>query len=95
MKADGLSVKRVHWLRARAMQARWREECIFVRYEMQWTVRYYIHKAEYWGSIATKTSESMHGQLAYARRKRREWLVLAHDADRRFVAACTDYESPI
>ena len=77
------------------MHARWREECIFLRYEMQWTVRYYLHKAGFWESMLALNIASMPGQLAYARRKRREWQTLAHEADRRFSGACTDYESPI
>jgi hypothetical protein len=41
-------VQRVHWLRARAQKARWQEEVTLLGYEMQWTVRYYMHMSERW-----------------------------------------------
>ena len=42
------SVNWVHWIRARAQKNRWREEHTLVGYEMQWTIRYYIHCAKMW-----------------------------------------------
>jgi hypothetical protein len=43
-----LPVQRVHWLRARAQKNRWQEEFTLVKYEMEWTSRFFLYRAEEW-----------------------------------------------
>lgn len=43
-----LTVRRIHWLRARAQRMRWQEEVTLTGYEMQWTVRYFQHMSRKW-----------------------------------------------
>jgi hypothetical protein len=42
------TVRRVHWLRARAQLMRWQEEVTLTGYEMQWTVRYFRQMSTKW-----------------------------------------------
>ena len=51
-------VRRVHWLRAQAQKMRWREEVTLLTYEMQWTVRYFIHKSKFWSDIENSLAEN-------------------------------------
>ncbi|KAF8965105.1 hypothetical protein BDZ97DRAFT_1659385, partial [Flammula alnicola] len=89
------SVKRVHWLRARAQTQRWREECILVRYEMQWTVRYFMHKSKTWQSALTSGRPLTAGAAAYADRKVVMWRQLALISDKSFKNTNVHYESPL
>ena len=41
-------VQRVHWLRAQAQKNRWEEELLLIKYEMEWTTRYFLHRARQW-----------------------------------------------
>src|SRR4051812_43021160 len=84
-------VNRVHWLRARAQQQRWGEEVVLVRYEMQWTVRSFIHKMEQWDGRAVGVKEA--GAVAYAARQSAVWRALAQNANRSFAAANSSYRS--
>lgn len=43
-----LSVRRIHWLRARAQLMRWKEQVTLISYEMQWTVRYFSYMSHKW-----------------------------------------------
>lgn len=87
-------VKRVHWLRARAIKDRWREERVLVRYEMQWTVRYFLYKKKWWQDGVDRQDVSPGGR-AYAVRQARMWNHFAEVADRTFKNSATLYESPI
>jgi hypothetical protein len=81
-------VQRVHWLRARAQSGRWNEEVILVTYEMQWTVRYFLHQAQRWDHLAASEDEggrSACGPAAYARRKAAMWRWLALKGRKRFI----------
>ena len=88
-----LPVKRVHWLRARAQHMRWREECILVRYEMEWTVRYFLHKSDLW-TLGDHTNIAA-GAVAYAHRQAAMWRDLAHYADQSFKSVNVNYKSPL
>lgn len=44
----GLSDFRVHYLRGRAQKMRWEEEHTLLRYEMDWTTRWFTHQAQLW-----------------------------------------------
>ncbi|KAF8961009.1 hypothetical protein BDZ97DRAFT_1665083 [Flammula alnicola] len=92
---ETFSVKRVHWLRARAQTQRWREECILVRYEMQWTVRYFMHKSRTWQLAFTSDRPLTAGAAAYADRKVVMWRQLALISDKSFKNTNVHYESPL
>jgi hypothetical protein len=89
-----LLVKRVHWLRARALKDRWHEEHILVTYEMQWTVRYFLYKETMW-QVAGLTPTSSPGATAYAVRQGNMWKKLAHMADKVFKSLPSQYVSPV
>jgi hypothetical protein len=88
------AVKRVHWLRARAQKMRWREECIILRYEMQRTVRFFLHKSTYWTqALSPEGRELSPGAAAYAHRKVRMWCDLARYADQSYKNCNNHYQS--
>ena len=87
-------VKRVHWLRARALKNRWHEEVVLVTYEMQWTVRYFLHKSTTW-SEAIADPSIFSGAKAYAFRQANMWKKLADVADNVFKSMPSRYLSPI
>ena len=88
------SVKRVHWLHARAQKHRWHEEVILVMYEMQWTVRYFLHRSQTWQKGAEGHTISASGQ-AYALRQSALWRKLADVADSVFHSMTKQYVSPV
>lgn len=90
--------RRVHWLRARAQLMRWQEEVTLTTYEMQWTVRYFLHNCKSWDERARSLSEQEFqspGSLAYAKRKASLWEKLGHKSDRSFRAINNAYKSPL
>lgn len=87
-------VRRVHWLRSRAQRNRWREEFLLVTYEMQWTVRYFIHHSQRW-QLASESTNTLPGPLAYANRQHASWYELALRADQAFRSTNADYISPL
>lgn len=85
-------VCRIHWLRARAQRARWREEFTLTGYEMQWTVKYFDFQSEMWenrGIVAEHGGRR--GATAYAARKAAMWHSLAENAAARFKAVNSQY----
>ena len=62
---------------------------------MNWTVRYFLHRERFWADALEKCPDMHPGARAYAAKMRRDWHVMAIDADRRFLDASSDYESPI
>jgi hypothetical protein len=86
-------VKRVHWLRARALKNRWHEEQVLVTYEMQWTVRYFINKSETWQQGFRSVDASLVGRI-YARRQQVAWNRRAVIADTIFRRTTNLYMSP-
>lgn len=87
-------VKRVHWLRGRALSQRWTEENKLVNNEMQWTVRYFLHKAAYWQDVPTKYRNASAGAVAYAARQSAQWKQLADGAHMLFTINNPAYEPP-
>ncbi|KAM6491255.1 hypothetical protein JOM56_013494 [Amanita muscaria] len=65
-------VKRVHWLRAQTQMTRWQEELLLVTYEMQWTVRYFLHQTTKWESALSHPNITP-GASAYASRQKMKW----------------------
>jgi len=91
---DCLLVKRVHFLRVRALKNRWDEEQIILNYEMQWTVRFFINKAVKWKAGAD-TQDISRGAKAYALRQESRWREMAVNSDKIFKNTSKDYVSPI
>ncbi|KAF8810353.1 hypothetical protein BYT27DRAFT_7092155 [Phlegmacium glaucopus] len=87
-----LEFNRVHWLCAQAQKHRWREEFTLVGYEMQWTVKYFMHQAgtwDCWGTISQQTSNRR--ARAYAAHKAAMWGALASVSQRRFQQVNKQY----
>lgn len=89
------TVRRIHWLRARASAQRWQEEKTLVRYEMQWTVRYFQYHGNKWRQTVAQTPTMAAGPQAYAARKAAAWDKMARDADTQFRSISRDYVSPL
>ncbi|KAF9492498.1 hypothetical protein BDN71DRAFT_1396630, partial [Pleurotus eryngii] len=73
---------RVLYLKSRALASRWREELLLVKYEMEWTVRYFKHNHDVW---VDRSSGSSPGAKAYARRKATQYLRQAQVAEGEFI----------
>jgi len=91
---DSSEVQRVHWIRARAQKYRWEEELMLVKYEMEWTTRYFLHKARQWQDRFEEPNIDR-GPKAYAARQSSQWRRMAWDADRLFRSANAEYISLI
>lgn len=89
------AVRRIHWLRGRASAQRWAEETMLVPYEMQWTVRYFMHKSNFWDSELCRGTTLTAGARAYAERKKMMWRHMAEFADKEFKLNTAHYVSPI
>ena len=86
------AVNRVHWIRARAQKQRWKEEFILTGYEMQWTVRYFLHQASIWEDRGIVSEHEGHaGAAAYAHRKVAMWRNVAIAAESRFKEVNKSY----
>ena len=86
----------MHWLRARALRDRWREEIILLGYEMTWTVNFYYHQSNIW-TERRRYAEGIGcpGTVAYASRMIARYRHLALDAEGRFKIANPEYKSNI
>lgn len=91
---DFLEVQRVHWIRARAQKCRWEEELLLIKYEMEWTTKSFMHKAQEWKDRAEEPDVEP-GPKAYAARQSSQWRRMSSDADRLFRSANADYISLI
>ena len=103
------TVRRVHWLRARAQLMRWQEEVTLTGYEMQWTVRYFRYMSLKWvlpSELSTASTSSRTGTvtgtpflsagaITYWNRKRTCWEGLMTKADRIFADCHPAYHSPL
>ncbi|KAG1804027.1 hypothetical protein EV424DRAFT_1474522 [Suillus variegatus] len=65
---------RVHWLRAKALRDRWREEMILVKLEMDWTCKFFLN---HWRN-------DLPGHGCYAGRQSQMYSLLAQDAQAAF-----------
>lgn len=77
---------------------RWKEELTLVRYEMEWSVRYFHHQSRKWDFSADGIAgahASNAGALAYAARKQTMWLYWARIADHAFSRCNLAYQSPL
>lgn len=78
-----LSVKRVCWLRAKALEARWNEEELLVSYEMRWTINWFNHQKGIWVDRA-KQIGAEEGAKCLAWRQSEMWGQLADQAESAF-----------
>jgi len=84
-------VKRVHWLRGRAIYQRWREEELLVNNEMQWTAKYFLYKSQSWINVGCSDPSVSPGSVAFAARQASQWLGLASRAQDLFLQNNSDY----
>jgi hypothetical protein len=89
-----VTVKRVHWLRARAQKNRWHEEKLLLPYEMQWTVRFFLNERKKW-DVGVHSQDASPGAIAYSRRQRERWNKMALNSDKIFTSVSHVYESPV
>ncbi|KAG2057282.1 hypothetical protein BDR06DRAFT_847496, partial [Suillus hirtellus] len=73
---------RVHWLRAKALHDQWLEEQLLIKYEMGWTLQFFLHKAGMWLSCITHNSDPL--PECYAIRQAHMYHQLAKHARTRF-----------
>ena len=71
---------------------RWAEELLLVEHEMEWTTRYFIHRARLWKD-RFDDQETELGPKAYAAQQKAQWQRLAGEADRLFLPVNRDYVS--
>lgn len=76
-------VYRLHWLRTRARMHRWREELLLTKYEMQWTVRFFMHMARLWQTRRDLPS-STPNKRAYAEERISMWNDMGRTTDAAF-----------
>ncbi|KAF8546625.1 hypothetical protein OG21DRAFT_1527707 [Imleria badia] len=61
---------RVHWLRAKALRDRWKEEEELLMTKFQWAIGYFGQRAEAWGHLAAQTlNKGFQGAASYAARQ--------------------------
>ncbi|KAG1891627.1 uncharacterized protein F5891DRAFT_964296, partial [Suillus fuscotomentosus] len=75
----------VHWLRAKALQDRWREEMLLVKLEMDWTCKFFLWKTTQWGEHMQESLEKrLPGHRCYAGRQSQMYSLLAQDVQAAF-----------
>jgi len=84
-------VYRVNWLRARAQNNRWDEELNLTKHEMQWTVRWYVNRAEAWRVRRDAAGQLSRGHMAYAEKQMEMWNNLARVSDQMFSNISNDH----
>jgi hypothetical protein len=92
-------VYRVHWLKAKSRRDCWREEQILLASEMEWTERFFHHRASHWQALATGPSNApddhisvesklnirhSQGHICYALKLESMWSRLAQQAALQF-----------
>lgn len=64
-------------------------------YEMQWTVRHFIHSSHKWRDEIVRQPDMAAGPRVYAERKCVMWQRMASAADKDFRTNNVDYKSPL
>ncbi|KAG1851351.1 hypothetical protein DFJ58DRAFT_842233 [Suillus subalutaceus] len=76
---------RVHWLRAKALWDRWKEEMMLVQLEMDWTCNIFLWKATQWGDrMRESLVKHLPGHACYSGRQSQMYSLLAQDAQAAF-----------
>jgi len=65
---------------------------MLVGYEMEWTTRYFLHRAETWQSQLVENN-LLAGPRAYAARQAAQWGDMALDAERAFRVVNRNYKT--
>ncbi|KAG2341715.1 hypothetical protein BDR05DRAFT_887723, partial [Suillus weaverae] len=79
---------RVHWLCTKALHDRWAEELVLVEHEMQWTLEFFLFKANTWLTrIASIGDSILEGHKCYAIRQVHLYQELAKHAQVWFMKA--------
>ena len=87
------TVYRVHWLKAKAINDRWREELTRVQYEMKWVRSYFEYQARIWERHAESSEqERKAGHKCYALRQRAMWENLSSHALETFQLVTKDVQ---
>ncbi|KAG1863871.1 hypothetical protein F4604DRAFT_1928984 [Suillus subluteus] len=74
-----------HWLRAKALRDRWKEEMTLVQLEMDWTCNYFSWRATQWGDRMQESLEKcLPGHACYSGRQSQMYSLLAQDAQAAF-----------
>lgn len=82
---DPSEVYRVHWLRAKALRDRWKEEMMLVQLEMDWTYNFFLWKATQWGDrMHESLVKHLPGHACYSGRQSQMYSLLAQDAQAAF-----------
>ena len=63
----------MNWLHARAQNNRWEEELRLTKHEMEWTVRWYVHRAQQWRARRDAAELLSRGHRAYAEKQISMW----------------------
>ncbi|KAG1722201.1 hypothetical protein EDB19DRAFT_1916812 [Suillus lakei] len=75
----------VHWLRAKSLRDRWKEELLVVESEMDWTCNFFLRKAAQWiERMGESSANQLRGHACYSGRQSRMYLLLAQDAQAAF-----------
>ncbi|KAG1727888.1 hypothetical protein EDB19DRAFT_1642736 [Suillus lakei] len=75
----------VHWLRAKSLRDRWKEELLVVESEMDWTCNFFLWKAVQWIEwMGESSANRLQGHACYSGRQSRMYLLLAQDAQAAF-----------
>ncbi|KAG1720213.1 hypothetical protein EDB19DRAFT_1918112 [Suillus lakei] len=76
---------RVHWLRAKSLRDRWKEEQLVVESEMDWTCNFFLQKAAQWiERMGESSANRLRGHACYSGRQSQMYLLLAQDAQAAF-----------
>ncbi|KAI0738383.1 hypothetical protein C8Q80DRAFT_1262908 [Daedaleopsis nitida] len=81
--------RRMLWLRSFARAERWKEEKVWVLFEMDCIIRFFQHRAAEWSGF--KAAAPSPGHTAYAARQEHMWSSLQLHAETKFAQARTDY----
>ncbi|KAF9545280.1 hypothetical protein CPC08DRAFT_649410 [Agrocybe pediades] len=87
---QSLAIYRVHWLRARAENNRWKEELELTCYEMQWTTRFYMYMAELWAKRRNHCQEKA-GFKPYAEQQIGLWNDMGRITENLFCRVNTSH----
>jgi hypothetical protein len=85
-------VQCVHWLLAQAQKHQWQEELILLKYEMEWTTRFFLHRGRKWQTLLKEIGLEP-GPRAYVARQAAQWFTMAADAEHLFVQVNKEYVS--
>ena len=87
---DCPEVQHVHWIQVQAQKNRWEEELLLVKYEMQWTTKSFLHKAQQWEDRFEEPNVNP-GPKAYAAWQSSQWRSIVLEADWLFWSANLEY----